>query len=122
MEKQKTSAEKGTDAENVAADYYLKQGYSLLVRNFRTPLGELDLVLGRNQEILIVEVKGRREFHADHAWSPRWRDKKRRLRRMALIFLDRHERRFGGQEELRLDIVYVTQGRVSHRFEDEPFV
>ncbi len=122
MEKQKNSTEIGAEAESIAAEFYLKLGYVLLARNFRTPIGELDLVLGREEEVLIVEVKGRRQFYPDHAWSPRWREKKRRLRRMALIFLDRHECGFDGKEEIRLDIVYVTQGRVSHRFEDEPFV
>jgi putative endonuclease len=118
----KNTIEKGAAAEKVAADFYLGLGYRVLARNFRTPMGELDLVLWREGELVISEVKGRARFRGDEAWSPRWREKKRRLRRMAYLFLDRHESILDGDEDIRLEIVFVTQGRVSHRYEDEPFV
>jgi putative endonuclease len=118
----KSTKEKGAEAEGVAARYYLSLGYLILARNFRTPMGELDLVLWREGELVIAEVKGRARFRDCEAWSPRWREKKRRLRRMAYLFLDRHAHLLDEHEETRLEIVYVTQGRVSHRYEDEPFV
>jgi len=106
----------------VAESFYLAEGFSVVARNFRTPQGEIDLIVQRKHELIFVEVKGRALFREDEAWGPRWRQKKRKLRRMSAIFISRYGNELEEWEETRLDIVYVTQGRVSHRYEDEPFV
>ena len=53
----------GKWGETEAETYLLKQGYQLLDKNFRTPYGELDLVVqfgsGENAELVFVEVKTR---------------------------------------------------------------
>ncbi len=50
----------GKDAEDTAADYLRLQGLRLLVRNFRTRRGELDLVLLDQETLVIAEVRMRR--------------------------------------------------------------
>lgn len=52
-------AEMGRRGEAVAAKYYLKQGCRLLAHNYRTRMGELDLVLEDAGTIVICEVKTR---------------------------------------------------------------
>lgn len=116
-----TSSEIGALAERVAENFYLTEGYILVARNFRLPSGEIDLILKRERELLFVEVKGRKEFRADEAWLPRWRAKKRRLGVVARVFIARHGESLGDYDELRLEIAFVTHGRVSERFEGEPF-
>lgn len=53
----------GRWGETLAADYLARLGYQILVRNFRTPYGELDLIAqigsGESQELVFVEVKTR---------------------------------------------------------------
>ena len=49
----------GTRGENIALKYYENLGYKLVQQNFWTVLGELDLVLSKNNKILVVEVKTR---------------------------------------------------------------
>ena len=34
----------GEQAESLATDYLMKQGYHILERNFRTKLGEIDII------------------------------------------------------------------------------
>ena len=46
--------------ENLAAQYFLERGFQILARNFRRPGCELDLVLGNNEHLIILEVKTRR--------------------------------------------------------------
>ncbi len=116
-----TSNEIGSIAEKIAERYYLARGYWLLARNFRQKTGEIDLILQRAGELLFVEVKGRREFRLDEAWHPRWRRKKSKINRTARIFLAKFPELYGERDEIRLEIVFVTQGRVSERFEGEPF-
>jgi putative endonuclease len=122
MKLTKTSIEKGAEAEEAAARYYQADGYRVLARNFRLAMGELDLVVEREGEVVIVEVKGRKEFREWEAESPLWRRKKRSLRRTTEVFLERHENMLPPLYSVRLDIVYVTQGRVSEVFMGEPFV
>jgi len=43
----------------IAVNYYQKLGYKIIIRNFYTRYGELDLVLRKNNKILVVEVKTR---------------------------------------------------------------
>ena len=44
------------------------QGWRLLDYNWHCRWGELDLVLERQQQLLVVEVKGRRTGHRDDAF------------------------------------------------------
>lgn len=49
----------GQKGEKIAAQYYQKLGYKIIAQNYFTRLGELDLVLKKNDKILVVEVKSR---------------------------------------------------------------
>lgn len=49
----------GHRGEAVAAKYYLNLGYTLLDHNYRTRMGELDLVLLKGSQLVIAEVKTR---------------------------------------------------------------
>lgn len=49
----------GQYGEQIALAYYQKLGYKLIIQNYFSRWGELDLVLIKNKKILIVEVKTR---------------------------------------------------------------
>jgi putative endonuclease len=49
----------GRWGENQAAAYLQGRGYTILERNFRTPYGEIDLVVGKQDTVVFVEVKTR---------------------------------------------------------------
>ncbi len=51
--------ETGQWGESAALDFLLTKGYSLLERNFRSPDGEIDLVMKNGGELVFVEVKTR---------------------------------------------------------------
>lgn len=51
--------ELGDFGEQFAADYLLKNGYSILSRNYRTPYGELDIVAQDGDTVVFIEVKTR---------------------------------------------------------------
>ena len=58
-------------AEQQALQQLEAQGWRLLDRNWHCRWGELDLVLERQQQLLVVEVKGRRTGHRDrHGLMP----------------------------------------------------
>jgi putative endonuclease len=49
----------GQYGEQIALKYYQKLGYKLIKKNYYCRWGELDLVLIKNKQILVVEVKTR---------------------------------------------------------------
>lgn len=50
----------GAWGEQQAVEYLRKQGLKILVRNYRTPVGEIDVVARSRKELIFVEVKTRR--------------------------------------------------------------
>ena len=49
----------GLSAESRAAAFLVAKGYRILVRRFRTPVGEIDIIARRFNTIAFVEVKAR---------------------------------------------------------------
>lgn len=49
----------GKTAEDLAADYLQKNGYKILVRNFRFQKTEIDIIAEKDDVIIIAEVKAR---------------------------------------------------------------
>jgi putative endonuclease len=80
----------GSRAERAAARFLRRQGYRILARNFRCPLGELDLVALDGTTIVIVEVRSTGDDDpAVPAGSVR-EEKQHRLSRLALFYLQKH--------------------------------
>lgn len=49
----------GKKAEDLAADYLLKNGYKILVRNFRFQKAEIDIIAEKDGFVIVTEVKAR---------------------------------------------------------------
>jgi putative endonuclease len=104
----------GRFAETVAALFLNLKGYRTVARRFRSPLGEIDLVMRRGGTLVFVEVKARRTREAAIlAITPAARD---RLIRAAESFVARHPQAAG--LTLRFDIVAVLPRRLPHHIVD----
>ena len=53
------SGEKGAQAEEKAADYLRSLGCSILERNYRSRLGEIDIIAQDGEGVVFVEVRSR---------------------------------------------------------------
>ena len=51
----------GKEGENAAADYLVRNGYSIRHRNWRAGRKELDIVAENGEELIVVEVKSRKD-------------------------------------------------------------
>jgi putative endonuclease len=77
----------GAAGERAALHAYRRRGYRLVARNWRCPVGELDLVLARGDTLVICEVKARRGRGFGDGWEAVDARKRRKLRTVATAFL-----------------------------------
>ncbi|SMB95397.1 putative endonuclease [Thermanaeromonas toyohensis ToBE] len=105
--------QKGWQGEEVAATFLKEQGYHLRERNFRCPLGEIDIVAEEGGEIVFIEVRTRSSSAFGLPQESIDFRKQNRLRRLASFYLK--QRKLHGQP-CRFDVVAVLlngQGRVA---------
>ena len=80
----------GSQGEQIAERYLLKNGYRILERNVRSARGELDLVALHGETVVFCEVKSRQgDGDLNPAASIHSR-KQSRLIRLAAAYLQRH--------------------------------
>jgi putative endonuclease len=61
-----SKAELGTGGERLAANWLVRQGFTILKRNFRHGRYELDIIAGRDSVLHFIEVKCRRSTAYGH--------------------------------------------------------
>jgi putative endonuclease len=78
---------RGRAGEAAALRLYERRGFRTLARNWRCPLGELDLVLERDGLLVFCEVKSRSGPAFGGGYEAVTWTKRRRLRRLAEAYL-----------------------------------
>lgn len=78
----------GRTGEDVAVAHLVRLGFDVVVRNYRTRHGELDIVVFDGSTLVFVEVKTRRGSSASRGpWESLHERKRSRVRRMAATYL-----------------------------------
>ncbi len=76
----------GKDGEVFAAEFLAVQGYNILISNYRTKVGEIDIVAKEGDVVCFIEVKTRKEDGWD-AFEAVDKRKQYKMRRVAQQFL-----------------------------------
>lgn len=98
-----THNELGKEAENLAAEYLVKKGYKILVRNFRFKKNEIDIIAEKADQIIIVEVKAR---STDFFILPQEAVTKSKIK--SIVSAANHfMEEFNKDQEVRFDIISV---------------
>lgn len=107
-----SSREKGNCGENLAADYLLNNGYTIICRNFRCKRGEIDCIAyDHNGTLVFIEVKSSRNpsFGNPLYWvTP---SKQRTIARIALQYITEHK--LTGTA-CRFDVISIVNGKIDH--------
>lgn len=77
----------GQSSEAIAAEYLQRNGYKILVRNYRTKLGEIDLIAQDGDTLAFIEVKARRSARYGNPKYAvnRWKQKKISMAALAYL-------------------------------------
>jgi putative endonuclease len=93
----------GNRGEDEAAKYLLRNGFRIIVRNWRCPIGEVDIVCLHHKTIVFVEVKSSLK---QGMISPEYRVGKAKQRKLRSLqrYYSKHAARV---EECRFDVIAV---------------
>ncbi|MEW6623263.1 MAG: YraN family protein [Bacillota bacterium] len=106
--------ELGKKGEDLAACYLQERGCRLLCKNYRCPLGEIDLVMTKDNIIIFVEVKTRTNYNYGMPYESVSYHKIKKLRQVANYFLK--ENCMTGKN-CRFDVVSVLWTSLGHHIE-----
>lgn len=95
----------GRRGEAAAAKFLKRLGYRIAARNYRCPVGEIDIVAVDGDTIVFVEVKSRSSADAADPENTVRGTKRRRLTRAAKHFLTR---KGVGDPPCRFDVVAIV--------------
>jgi len=95
----------GRRGETLAAEYLTASGFRVVERNWRCPVGEIDIVAYEGSTLVIVEVKTRTTDAFGHPFEAITPAKLRRLHLLSAAWAEAREA--GWQRELRVDVVGI---------------
>lgn len=106
---------RGRQGEQAAEEFLRAQGYTILARNYRVALGEIDLIMQDRQTLVFVEVRTHSgATFGDPLASVNVR-KQRQIAKAALMYLIRNGLM---EQEARFDVVGIRwedeQARLTH--------
>lgn len=98
----------GNRGEGLAAQRLESLGYTIRERNWRCPVGELDIVAEKDDVLIFVEVRTR---HGDRFGTPEESINKRKQAKLletALTYLEEHH---AEDRNWRIDVVAIEIGK-----------
>src|SRR5947207_13528877 len=100
----------GATGEELAAGWYVRNGYELVVRNWRCRDGEIDLILRRGRKFVFCEVKARTSTAFGAPVEAVTRAKQTRLRHLAARWIE--DEAPVRPREIRFDVASVLAGQI----------
>jgi len=101
----------GERGESLAAWYLRQEGYQIIEQNYRSHLGEIDIIAKDKKTIVFVEVKSRRSVRFG---SPKWAVTPKKQRKISMVALHYLKATRQTDAKARFDVVAITSNR------DEP--
>ena len=80
----------GKIGEALAIDHFKARGYEIRAQNYRTRLGEIDLIVQRGKRVMFVEVKTRRSSKFGLPQAAVTPTKQKQISKIALNYLQTH--------------------------------
>lgn len=97
----------GIFTEGIARTYLIKKGYQILCSNYKTKLGEIDIIGKKEKKIIFFEVKANRINYSGN-FSPEIRvnqEKKNKLAKIATFYLTNNNL---NDFSWQIDIISIT--------------
>ncbi|MFN3921759.1 MAG: YraN family protein [Caldimicrobium sp.] len=117
----KSTRIKGSLAELKAEEYLKKLGFEILEKNFRTPMGEIDLIAKKGDLLSFIEVKSESK---EKGYLPEEKvnlQKQEKIQRAAEIYLLKNFKNLSKIKNIRFDVVVINMERNEVRYYESAF-
>ena len=94
----------GSKGENLAADFLKKKGYRILARNYKTVIGEIDIIAEDGETVVFIEVKTRKNDMFGYPFESVNSRKRQKLKNLALLYLKKR----GEELPVRFDVLSIV--------------
>ena len=105
--------EKGRLGEEIALKYIISKGGTIVEKNYRTKMGEIDLIARMNGELVFVEVKSRSNINYGYPCEAVNYKKKRKITNVAKYYILDNSLE---DISVRFDVIeiYLTDKKINH--------
>lgn len=94
----------GSEGESVALQFLKKQGYTIIQRNFKTQIGEIDIIAKDGETIVFVEVKTRKNDTFGAPYESVNTAKRQKMKNVALLYLKKQKKELPA----RFDVISIN--------------
>ncbi len=106
----------GKEAETLVENYFRKENFEILARNYRAKTGEIDLIVKKGETLVFVEIKSElssKGFFPEEKVDVR---KQEKIKKTAEIFMLKNFQKLSKIKEIRFDVVVVSleKGEIRH--------
>lgn len=108
----------GFQGEKIACDYLKKNKYKILHTNYKTKLGEIDIICENKEYIVFVEVKTRETDSIDSGASAVNRNKQTHIARVAYQYL----KEYPSKKQPRFDVIEVSHNSKASQWNIEKHI
>ncbi|HDH06133.1 MAG TPA: YraN family protein [Nitrospirae bacterium] len=103
----------GQRGEGLAVEFLKKKGYKIIKQNYKTRIGEIDIIADDGGTLVFVEVKTRESIAYGMPFEAVTRYKKRKIANVALLYL----KKIKEVPPCRFDVVSIYYDNGSPEFE-----
>jgi len=100
----------GRKGEKKAASYLKKKGYEILDMNYRTKVGEIDIIAGKGDLVVFVEVKARKTDEFGKGYEAVDARKADKIIRSAQFYFAKRQL----ESPCRFDVISIDGGEITH--------
>jgi putative endonuclease len=95
----------GPQGEDIAIKYLQAKGLKIILRNYKTPIGEADIVAVDKDTIVFVEVKTRSSVRYGEPFEAVNERKRDKLMKIAMYY----QKQRGQETKIRFDVVSIKR-------------
>ena len=77
----------GEEGERLAVEFLKEKGYKIIRQNYKTPIGEIDIIASDGDTLVFIEVKTRESIEYGLPFEAVNKAKKRKIANVALLYL-----------------------------------
>jgi putative endonuclease len=94
----------GSEGEFLAEQFLRKKGYSIVAHNYKTRIGEIDIIARDGETIVFVEVKTRSDDTFCEPYESVNMAKRAKMKKVASLYLQKQKKEFPA----RFDVISIT--------------